>query len=136
MVSYMNKYEKKLQYLRNEWIGEVMTIRELDNLSEDHQYRSQWDDGYNYINFLEEGCRAFCNYVIYYDDKDIESNDKYSEDEEFEYFWDKDIELNCSKRTEVLGIWAEFDVLDDYDKEAVWNDAANVHIKIKAFELV
>jgi hypothetical protein len=125
----MNKYEQKLNFLRNKWVREIMTIKELDSLSED---KSQWDSCYTYKNFLEEGCRAFCNYVFPVDD---EADD---ENSEFKYFYDKDSDTDiCDEnRDTVRGIWAAFDVLDDYDTGTRWEDLADIKINIKDFEIV
>lgn len=58
-----------------------MTIKELDIISED---KLQWDNNYTYKNFLEEGCRAICNYVFPVgEESDVSADD-------FEYFLDKD----------------------------------------------
>lgn len=108
----MKKAEQKLQDLKRRYIGEVMTIEELNELSiaeirlctpPTENIRSQWDDGYTYKNFLEEGCIVISDYPV--------SDDV------------------CR------GIWAEFEVLDDYDKEADWDDLTDVQVKIIAFEI-
>lgn len=49
----MKKYELKLDFLKNKWIGEIITIKELDIFSED---KLQSDNNYTYKNFLEEKC--------------------------------------------------------------------------------
>lgn len=94
----MNNADKKLQDLKKDYIGEIVTIEELDDLSKD---RTQWDKCYTYKNFLEEGCRAICDYPI--------------------------------SKYECAGIWAEFDVVDKYDKEADWEDLTDVQVKITGF---
>lgn len=86
----MNKYDKRLHYLRKTWIGEVMTISKLGKLSEDC---TQWDKCYSYKNFLEEGCRAFCNYLFSSED----DKEEYNVEDKFRYFYDKDTERKNGK---------------------------------------
>lgn len=70
-----------------------MTIKELDIISED---KLQWDNNYTYKNFLEEGCRAICNYVFPVgEESDVSADD-------FEYFLDEDSKMISVMKTAIL----------------------------------
>lgn len=113
----------KLQELRKDYVGEIMTIKELDRISEiylrvetpsNQNTESQWDQGYTYRNFLDERCMCIC------------ASDEY--------------DYNNDSGDYAEGIWAKFDVVDRYDTTTVttnenWEDWADVRIKIINFDV-